>query len=169
MDVSNTVLILAVRLLNVYQLLCPEWVSERHSATLSTVRERESRPQRCESWVSDSATWFTSWRPSFANDLLRMWITFALSLNHIRKREWRRERDSRPQQVVRERSVEDVNHVHAVTESACNERPAQNHVCECEWLLLCSKITTTRLRPTQHYVECVAITPCNTDVLSYSG
>ena len=43
-DVSNTALILAVRWLNVNQLLCPEWVSEWRSATFSTVRERESHP-----------------------------------------------------------------------------------------------------------------------------
>ena len=29
-------------------------------------------------WVT-AWTWFTSWRPSFANDLLRSWITFTLS------------------------------------------------------------------------------------------
>ena len=78
-DVSNTALILAVRLLNVNQLLCPEWVSD--TASLSAQEsERESRLQRRESWVT-AQMWFTSWRPSFANDLLRTWITFALSLN----------------------------------------------------------------------------------------
>ena len=45
-DVSNTALILAAQLLNMNQLLCPVWVSERHSTTFSTVRERESHPQR---------------------------------------------------------------------------------------------------------------------------
>ena len=50
-DVTNTVLVLAVWLLNVNQLLCPEWVGEWHSATFSTVREHELRPHSslCES------------------------------------------------------------------------------------------------------------------------
>ena len=68
MDVSNTALILAVRLLNINQLLCPEWVSEWHSATFSTVGERESLPQRQFSVCSRFAnhewiavqTWITS-------------------------------------------------------------------------------------------------------------
>ena len=69
-DVSNTALILAVQNLNMNQLLCPEWVSEWHSATGSTVRERESRPQRQFSACSRFAnhewitvrTWITSWQ-----------------------------------------------------------------------------------------------------------
>ena len=54
MDVSNTALVIAVRLMTVNQLLRSEWLTDWHSATFSSVHERESRPQRCESWVSDS-------------------------------------------------------------------------------------------------------------------
>ena len=52
---------LAVQLLNVNQLLCPESVSDWHSATFSTVRERESRPQQVVQWTN----WAT--RITFAN------------------------------------------------------------------------------------------------------
>ena len=67
-------------------------MSEWHSATVSTVHEQESCPQRRESWVNQS----------FANDLVRMWITLTqrchwISLNVIF------------------RPAEDVNHVCAVT------------------------------------------------------
>ena len=68
MDVSNTALILAVRLLDVNKLLCPEWEGEWHSATFSTARERESRPQQqfyvCSTFANHeritARTWITS-------------------------------------------------------------------------------------------------------------
>ena len=65
---------------NVNQLLCPEWVTDWHSATFGTVRERESRPQRRESWMSDSVKVIHVLASLVANNLLRTWIMFALLL-----------------------------------------------------------------------------------------
>ena len=52
-DVSNTALILAVQLLNVNQLLCPEWVTQRHFQHSPWARITSSQFSVCR-WVSDS-------------------------------------------------------------------------------------------------------------------
>ena len=91
MDVSNTALILAVRLLNVNQLLCPEWVSDTAPLSAQYVNENHVLSNANQEWVT-ARTWFTSSAGHSVNELSKA--------NHVREREWRREGDSRPQQVV---------------------------------------------------------------------
>ena len=183
-DVSNTALILAVRLLNMNQLLCPEWVSEWHSATFNTVCERESHPHwresRSRSTVTESAwRWITFAnvidRANVKHVLLRITFTNVSDFNSSALSEWVSDTAPLSVQYMNDNHVLiDVNHEwisrsqttcwgrescshSTVTESAWTWitfvnvsdganmihvfSRSENHVCEREWLLLCSKIT----------------------------
>ena len=64
-----------------------DWLTDTAPLSAQYVNENHVLSDTNYEWVT-ARTWFMFWRPSFANDLLRTWITFALSLNQ-------RERESR--------------------------------------------------------------------------